>query len=600
MMQQMRENTKIILWIVVVAFVITIFAVWGLDLQGGGMSGTGTTNVIGKVNGVSITGQQYNAMYQQLAAQYRNQSPDGTIGAQLQDAISAQTWDNLVLGILTSQKIEELNITATDQEVVDFLTNTPPPEAQRYFVNEQGQFDYQAYLTALRNPENDWTSFEQLARQRIPMFKLNQYLASQVHVSDTEVRQRYEASNVTMEVAYVEFPIASEDLGDWTPGEDDITTYYDNHIDEYMEGEKASIEFLQIPLEASAQDIEDVELTAADIHKEIVERGEDFGETAKIYSELPTAQVGGETGLITRTMRDTAIMDAVASMTPGQVSAPISVENGVYIVKLIDKAVEDDVQKFNIGEIFIGFSPSGITTDSLHTLANEVQAAAKADGLEVAAERFGLDMKSSMPFLQNFPIGALGFVPSISRFAFANEPGTISGVLRNDDNYFVVRVKDRLADAPRPLDAVRGQVEFALRYERQKNLASRKATAFRTAVSTTSWDDAVKKYGYQANKPAPFKANERAGSVAANSPFMFALLNTETSRITPPIESGGNLYVAQVIAREPIDEEHFKTEAPAIHAQITSTKTQEFMTFWYDQLLASADVQDNRDQLQIQ
>ena len=39
MIKQMRENTKVILWIVVVAFVVTIFAVWGLDLTGGGGPG---------------------------------------------------------------------------------------------------------------------------------------------------------------------------------------------------------------------------------------------------------------------------------------------------------------------------------------------------------------------------------------------------------------------------------------------------------------------------------------------------------------------------------------------------------------------------------
>ena len=57
MMKQMRENTKIILWVVVVAFIITIFAVWGLDLQS-----TGThrdKSVVGRVNGVSVTPQMY-------------------------------------------------------------------------------------------------------------------------------------------------------------------------------------------------------------------------------------------------------------------------------------------------------------------------------------------------------------------------------------------------------------------------------------------------------------------------------------------------------------------------------------------------------------
>ncbi|HKW15856.1 MAG TPA: SurA N-terminal domain-containing protein, partial [Candidatus Krumholzibacteria bacterium] len=61
MMKQMRENTKIVLWVVVVAFLITIFAVWGLDLQS--TSSRHEKNLVGKVNGANVTPQMYNTIY---------------------------------------------------------------------------------------------------------------------------------------------------------------------------------------------------------------------------------------------------------------------------------------------------------------------------------------------------------------------------------------------------------------------------------------------------------------------------------------------------------------------------------------------------------
>ena len=60
MMKQLRENTKVIIWLVVVAFVVTIFAVWGLDLQTSGVTGQGQ-GLVGKVNGVPVTPQTYQA-----------------------------------------------------------------------------------------------------------------------------------------------------------------------------------------------------------------------------------------------------------------------------------------------------------------------------------------------------------------------------------------------------------------------------------------------------------------------------------------------------------------------------------------------------------
>ena len=42
-----------------------------------------------------------------------------------------------------------------------------------------------------------------LARQRIPVFKLNQYLMAQVHVAENEVHHRWEEDNVRMLAQYV-------------------------------------------------------------------------------------------------------------------------------------------------------------------------------------------------------------------------------------------------------------------------------------------------------------------------------------------------------------------------------------------------------------
>ena len=69
MMRTMRENTKVILWIVVVAFVVTIFAVWGLDLRTG--DPTADPNLIGKINETPVTRAQYQTFYEMLANQFR-------------------------------------------------------------------------------------------------------------------------------------------------------------------------------------------------------------------------------------------------------------------------------------------------------------------------------------------------------------------------------------------------------------------------------------------------------------------------------------------------------------------------------------------------
>ena len=96
MMGQLRKNTKIILWIVVVTFVLTIFAVWGMDLQTG--SGGSDPSLLGKVNGTAITRAQYQNVYEQLTAQYRRLSPNGQLTYAQTEMVEDQVWDNPAIG----------------------------------------------------------------------------------------------------------------------------------------------------------------------------------------------------------------------------------------------------------------------------------------------------------------------------------------------------------------------------------------------------------------------------------------------------------------------------------------------------------------------
>ena len=61
MMQILRNNTKVIIWMIVIAFVGTIIFAWGMDLTGTRGGGSGTpANVVGSVNGKEIPLANFN------------------------------------------------------------------------------------------------------------------------------------------------------------------------------------------------------------------------------------------------------------------------------------------------------------------------------------------------------------------------------------------------------------------------------------------------------------------------------------------------------------------------------------------------------------
>jgi len=595
MMKQMRENTKIILWVVVVAFVITIFAVWGLDLQVGGNGQQ--QNLVGKVDGNPITPQLYQNAYNQLASQYRGSAPNGQLTYAQQEALHEQAWENIVNNMITQEQIEHLGITVTDDEVLSFLRSSPPPEVRQYFTNDKGEFDYAAYQAALNNPDADWTAVEQLARQRIPLLKLNQYLMSQVHVTEGELRRAFGEENTRMTVDYVRFPIDSEDVGDYEPSQEEIEAYYNSHPENYKLGERAVVRYVKIPLVASARDRDDISYTIEHIRSQL--EFDDFETLAKTYSEAPTAEVGGDTGFLQRSQRDPMVMAAVDSLADGGVSQPIWTDKGVYLVQRVETKTDGGQTKYRLREIFLSLSAGAATSDSLQTVAQNVQRAAVNEGLEKAAAARELKVETTAPFVADVPIEGIGYLPSLSRYAFANDPGTISNVIGDGDNYYVCEIAERIPAGARPLEDVRETIRTALVLERRKQLAERKAEAFHRKLMTSPSDfrEAAEQYGYAVGHADTFTVRQPVGDIPPRSAFGYAAYNLTVGAESPPVECNGSYYVIHVLDRTPFDDTAYQQQAEAVRSRLLQRKAQAYIDYWYQNLRDNAQIEDYRGAL---
>jgi hypothetical protein len=168
MLRNLRERTKTILWIVVLAFVLSIFAVWGMDLRGP-QQRKFDFSVVGTVDKEAISQQAYNDMLNQLYAQVKMQKGERYVPSDMERGLLAdQAWELAVQGRIMQREIERLGITVSDAELVSFLRQNPHPSLQNVFKTQDGQFDYQAYLRALSDPDVDWTELERWGRAVIP------------------------------------------------------------------------------------------------------------------------------------------------------------------------------------------------------------------------------------------------------------------------------------------------------------------------------------------------------------------------------------------------------------------------------------------------
>jgi len=601
MMKAMRENTKIILWIVVVAFIITIFAVWGLDLQTGGM--TQQQNNVGTVDGIAITPQAYQAIYTQLSQQYRANSPSADLTSAQQEMLRQQAWDNIVSNVLTGREVERLGITVTDEEVLNMIRSSPPPEVQQYFQDAQGNFDFAAYQQALNNPEADWTSVEQLVRQRVPVVKLNQYLMAQVHVSQSEITRALQEEHAKMLAEYVAFPIEEEAVEGSGPTDEDVAAYYQAHITEYQSPEQAVLDVVRLPIAPTASDRDDLIYGATAIREDIrpgasPDDKDSFASFAKAYSESHTASVGGETGFVGAAQRDPAVIAALSTHKPGEVSPVISTADGVAIVQLIATKKERGETLYNLREITMKLKAGSATVDSLSLKAQDLQQAATESGdLAAAANAHGLEIVTSQPFAKGMPVPGVGYVPALSRFGFAGAPGAISGVIADDNNFYVARVQSRTPAAARPLAEVSATIKNTLEREAKTEAARRDARAFlRSAVAPeASFGKVAEQYGHDVAKTDSFSVATPVAGLPPYSAFARAALAGQPGDVVGPVASGNMVYVIKITARNEPDAAAMSTKVAAMRDRLYQQKVQNYVVYWFNQLKENSKIEDLRD-----
>src|SRR2546426_5276005 len=121
LMNKMRDKTHIILIVLVLAFLATIVFDWGMGVLG--LKSTEVTQ-LGYVNGEPISSAEFENQVQFAVEQQKQQTgedPDESLIQMMRD----QVWDQLVTQHLAKQQIEKLGIKETDQEILNWVYNSP-------------------------------------------------------------------------------------------------------------------------------------------------------------------------------------------------------------------------------------------------------------------------------------------------------------------------------------------------------------------------------------------------------------------------------------------------------------------------------------------
>jgi parvulin-like peptidyl-prolyl isomerase len=581
MLTKLRAQTKFWMWIVGGAFMLTIVFAWGMDFQAGNVSST-----LGRVNGRKITIQEYQAILQQNYQYQRDQLGGIEMDDTMLRFIQEQTWQQLVDEILIIQELQELGLTASDQEVLFVLRDNPPAEVRQLpEFQTDGIFDPQKYEAAMGNEafRSSWLNLEYYVRGVIPQHKLQHIISSTVLVTQEEARDFYQYRNEQVTAQFVSFSPATHPDTTIIVTEAEIGDYYDGHREEFQEPARVDLNYVLLYKDPSARDLETVRETLADLEDKLA-TGQEFGFLARLGWINPGDMI--------------ASFDEVAFLlAEGSISQPVRSQYGWHIVKVdsIRNAGADDEQRF-VRHILLREEPSGATLDSLRDVLVTLRYDAEESDFTTATLQLGLEVNATGPVEQGAFVPGIGFETAATQFGFASRVGTISDVMEHDSAYYVIQVRNKLDAGIARFETVHDRIKDNLHQEKTINalsiVANRVAREMQTAPHR--FTEIAEAESLIVADTGSFTRNDYVNGVGRDPEFIAVAFTIPIGEVSAPLLGENAWYIIRVSERIEASGENVQSLVDAERQRLLQERRRSAFNSWLMGLRESARIVDNR------
>ena len=593
-MQKLRSNVgKVILWLVILAFVGWIIFDLGADLVGKRMAKPWEQGIIAEVEDKPISYEEYRARLD-VALRDTVQARQGRqVSPEEEARIAEAVWQEMIDDVRWAKVLKDRGLELEDEAVIKLLTQFPPPEVRsdsNFWT--QGQFNYQLYLQALSDPRNTpyFAQYERQLRRDIPRDFMRFDLATSVSFSEAEVFADYQWKSTRANLAYVSVNANVAVPNDQVNvSEDEMRSYYDQHKEDYKVGERASLYVLRIPKLPSAQDSADAKEQLM-IALEEINQGTSFEEAVGYYSEDPKAQENaGDMGWVKLEFLPKTVRDALANAQVGSIVGPVLSPKGYHLFKV--EEIEGD--SMHLRQIVVQVHTSNETLQQLSDQIKEVLDSAKTSDLAQAAQAFGLKVDT----VQNFELDK-GFIPMIGPEAEViqmiqdNKPGFISPMIRKPGFYAAFQLTDKQPAGVMSFEEARDRIEADLRLEKKKAVARQMVNRALDAIRSGQQPTIEQGLFYRQDSTASYSTY--LPGVPDKEMFWGAVWGAKQGQVVGPFESKSFVYGVKVISKQVPTKEDFALQKQMILQQEQSTWVQRLMSAWQDELNKDLRVKDYR------
>ena len=608
LMTTMRNRMHIFLWAILILFLLSISIgglVGGANIIDQLFGRVDPSTAIGVVNGQKIPPDEFSRAVSARLEQIRDSGRDLT-DRDFEQARN-QIWDDYIRDILIYQSIDELNITASDVEVLYYLQNIPPT----FLVSDpafqtDGQFDQEKYDQAINNPVgNEWAQIEQFMKSTyLPNIKLQEMINADVMITEADVWSSYikQYVNYTIDGIHVTTNSVQDDVSD--PTEDELFEEYTRRIDDFKREEMRTLEVASWEKKPSVEDTNQVISNCSDIINQL-NTGSDFGELANIHTEDPGNQVspdsgrGGNLGWFSRGQMVKPFEDAAFVASAGDIVGPVLSRFGYHIIKVNDQRTTDDKEELNASHILLKINMGPNTRDALKRKSTlfSYDASDPTIGFAAAVDSHQVDTKTA----SNITVGSsalriFGPFRNAVRFAYENQLDDVSDPLENDRYFIVARLDSILLEGTHSFEEVEGQIKNSMNQDRRlvatKVLAEQLLDQFDQGATFQEIKDNNDNVDLVSGDT---KLLTRSFNSFGRSNFLVgALLKARVGDVIGPISTTRGHGIVKVVDISGIDSSDFEIKRDVIYNNIHSQRQSENFQNWYEDLLDQAEIVDNR------
>jgi parvulin-like peptidyl-prolyl isomerase len=491
----------------------------------------------------------------------------------------------------------------TEEEILAAARNSPPPELmQSPEFQTDGRPDLGKWQRYLATASRDFKLLlEAQYRDAIPQIKLQQYLTADVYVSDAVLWRTYRDRHDSVRIALLPlFAAAMPDTG-VTVTDDELRRYLREHEDDYRRPAVAFLSYVALDRRPDAADSAAALARARAIRAEAARDSATFGRLAReVSADSATAEQGGELGWIawTDSRLDPAVTRALRALRPGQVSPPVLTDRGHEIVRL-EAARGDSVRA---RRIVIPVELVDEHLDHVESRADTLDMVAadqtEPQALDRAAEQLGLVVgRSRLREGERLTLGG-DVVPNVSVWAFETPVGEISAVFEGPAAYYVFRLDSLQRGGVPPLAQIRDAVAAAVRHEKKRELAARRAQALAPELrAAPSLNEFAARHDLRVQRLGPFTRVSSPPLLQREPLVLGAAFGLTRGERAGPVPGELGHYFIEVLSHKPADSQAWVAQKVAQRSEVLLAARQARIAQYVSGLRASAQIVDRRREL---